>query len=185
MTPEEFERIVRSRAARIAVVPSAVRGRGNKGTVAAARAYLRDLDLRCFATSSPEAFLGALNDATDRLQRALPPAARHWGVARKVLNIFLRDCLYTTYLSHFALSKAESFLELPLDSVTAHQLKKAVGRGALPPWPGVKRVTPGLNRLFQSAALQIAKTKGVHRVHLDALWWSFSRDDANSPGVGD
>src|SRR3989442_13636481 len=38
MTPEEFERIVRSRAARIAVGPSTVRGRGNKGTVAAARA---------------------------------------------------------------------------------------------------------------------------------------------------
>ena len=176
MTPDEFERIVRSRAARIAVGPSTVRGRGNKGTVAAARAHLRNLDLRRFATSSPEEFSRVLNEATDRLQRAFPPSARHWGVARKVLNIFLRDCLYTTYLSQFALIKAESFLELPLDSVTADHLKKAVGRGALPPWPGVKRVTPDLNRLFQSAALEIAKTKGVHRVHLDALWWSFSRD---------
>ena len=176
MTSGEFERIVRSRAARIAVGPSTVRGRGNKGTVAAARAHLRDLDLRPFGTSSPKEFARAPNEATARLQRALPPSARHWGVARKVLNIFLRDCLYTTYLSHFALSKAEAFLELPLDSVTADQLKKAVGHGVLARWPGVKRVTPDLNRLFQSAALEIATKMGVHRVHLDALWWSVSRD---------
>ena len=176
MKPDEFERIVRSRIARIAVGPSTVRGRGNKGTAQAARAHLRKLDLRPFGTSSPEEFSTALDKATGRLQRALPPAARHWGVARKVLNIFIRDCLYTTYLQHLSLRRAESLLELPLDSVTAGQLKKTVGRGALPPWPGVKRVTPELNRRYQSAALKIAESKGVHRVHLDALWWSVSRD---------
>ena len=40
--------------------------------------------------------------------------------------------LYTTYLKRFDLQRAERFFELPLDSVTAHQLKKAVGRGELP-----------------------------------------------------
>ena len=176
MTPGEFERIVRSRAARIAVGPSTVRGRGNKGTVAAARNHLRTLDLRPFGTPSAEAFAEALNEATNRLRRALPPSAQHWGVARKVLNIFLRDCLYTTYLNHFALKDAEPLFELPLDSITADELKKAVGRGALPSWPGVKRITPELNALFQAAALRIAGTQGIHRVHLDALWWSSSRD---------
>lgn len=176
MKSSDFEQIIRSRAARIAAGPSAVRGRGNKGTATAARAHLRVLDLTPFGTSHADRFATALNHGTERLRGALPPRARHWGVARKLLNIYLRDCLYTTYLSRFALSDAEPFLELPLDSVTAHHLKKAIGRGGLPPWPGVKRLTPELNALFQDAALQVAESKGIARVHLDALWWSASRD---------
>ena len=175
MTEVEFDRIVRSRVARIAVGASTVRGRGNKGVVAAARNYLRSLDLRPFGTASSEDFSKALDSATDRLRRALPTAAQHWGVARKVLNIFLRDCLYTTYLNQ-GLRKAERLFELPLDSITAYELKKADGRGTLPSWPGVKRVTRGLNTQFQEAAQRIAAAQAIARVHLDAMWWSASRD---------
>ena len=176
MKTSDFEKIIRSRAARIAAGPSAVRGRGNRGTAAAARKYLRRLDLTPFATSRADRFATVLNAKTERLRRALPPRAQHWGVARKLLNIYLRDCLYTNYLSRFALQKAERLLELPLDSVTAHQLKKETGKRALPPWPGVNRLKPRLNDRFQGAALRIAKSKGLARVHLDALWWSVSRD---------
>jgi hypothetical protein len=96
-----------------------------------------------------------------------------------VLNIFLRGCLYTTYLeSRFHLSRAEEHFELPLDSITVRQLKSAVGRGSLPPWPGVKNLTPALNSKYQRAASVEAARKGIPRVHLDAIWWSVSRDDA-------
>jgi hypothetical protein len=176
MDYETFEGIVRSRAARIAVGPSTVRGRGNKGTVAAARDYLRALDLAPFGTSHADRFAAALDRETERLRRALPRRAQHWGVARKLLNIYLRDCLYTTYLKRFGLQRAERSFELPLDSVTAHQLKKAVGRGKLPPWPGLRRLTRELSKVFQDAALRVARSYGIVRVHLDALWWSASRD---------
>lgn len=178
MTRESLLKAFQSRAARIAVGASTVRGRGNAGTVAAARAFLRQLDLSPFG-SGGASFARALNRTTGALKAALPRRARHWGIARKVLNVFLRDCLYTTYLEpKFHLSEAEELFELPLDSITVLQLKRAAGRGSLPPWPGVKNLTPALNSKYQQAASEEAARRGIPRVHLDAIWWSVSRDDA-------
>jgi len=58
--------------------------------------------------------------------------------------------------------------------ITALQLKTR--RGSLPPWPGVRHLTPDLSATFQAAATPEAKKKGIARVHLDAIWWSVSRD---------
>lgn len=173
---------VQSRAARAAVGASAARGRGNTGTVVAAREFLRELDLAPFG-SSPKSFAQLLDRKTDELSAALPRRARHWGLARKLMNIFLRDCFYTTYLDEvFRLRNAETHFELPLDSVTARQLKRAAGRGALPPWPGVRHLSRPLSAQFQKAAETEARRRGIARVHLDALWWSISRDaDGGSP----
>jgi hypothetical protein len=89
----------------------------------------------------------------------------------------VRDCFYSTYLCDpFKLSKAEQLFEIPLDSITAKSLRKGMGRGKLPQWPGVKRVTPELNADYQSAATELAAERDVARVHLDALWWSADRD---------
>ena len=33
-------------------------------------------------------------------------------------------------------------MEIPLDSVVAAALKKHIGKGRLPSWPGLKRLTP-------------------------------------------
>jgi hypothetical protein len=178
----EVLQAVQSRAARAAVGASAARGRCNTGTVVAARAFLRQLDLAPFG-SSPKSFTELLDRMTDELSAELPRRARHWGLARKLMNIFLRDCLYTTYLDDvFRLRNVETQLELPLDSVTARQLKRAAGRGVLPPWPGVKHLSRALSAQFQNAAETEAERRGLARVHLDALWWSTSRDgEAPSP----
>ena len=121
---------------------STVRGAGNKGAVAASRAFLRRLNLARFGVTDATIFSTELDRTTDALRSALPRNAQHWGLARKVLNIFLRDCFYTSYLvSAFHLDRAERFLELPLDSITAKQLTSVVGRGGLPSWRGVKQVT--------------------------------------------
>ena len=173
-----FLHIIQSRAARIAVGPSAVRGRGHSGVSKAARSHLKTVDLSRFATKKEEDFRGALDAATEELRRALPKGTQKWGLARKVLNIFLRDCAYTIYLSEaYDLLLAEEFFEIPLDSITARELKRASGHGRLPRWPGVKHVTPQLSSEFQVAALSEAKKQGVARLHLDALWWAFSRDE--------
>jgi hypothetical protein len=174
----ELRRAVQSRVARIAVGASAVRGRGNAGAVAAARRHLRHVDLAKFGVKRAAAFRRALNQETKALLAALPRGARHWGIARKLLNIFLRDCLYTTYLeSDYHLSRAEEAFEIPLDSITALQLKRLSGRGSLPRWPGVKHLTPSLSAQFQEAASVEAARRGIARVHMDAVWWSQSRDD--------
>ncbi len=177
MTKAEFIRTVQSRAARVSVGASAVRGRGNAGTVAASRAFLRCLDLRRFALRDPIGFAAELDRTTRKLCTALPPNAQHWGLARKVLNIFLRDCLYTIYLSKaFHLQRAEEFLELPLDSITERELRRVVGRGVLPRWPGVRHVTPAISAQFQAVAAKEASRCKIPRIHLDALWWSAGRD---------
>lgn len=176
MNREAFLRAVQSRVARSAVGASAARGRGNTGVVTAARQHLRRLNIARF-DANPAAFRRALDRETAALLAALPRGARHWGVARKLLNIFLRDCLYTTYLAKdFHLARSEGSFEIPLDSITALNVKRAGARGALPPWPGVKHVTPALNDQFQQAAALKAAKEGLARVHMDAVWWSQSRD---------
>lgn len=154
-----------------------MRGKGNTGCSEAARSALRDVDLRTFATSDATKFRDRLDAETQRIRLRLPAGARHWGLARKVLNIYLRDCLYTTYLEDkFELSKAEPLLELPLDSYTARDLKGAPSTRPLPRWPGVKHLSANENALFQLAALEIARARGFSRVHLDAFFWSLNRD---------
>lgn len=176
MTRRELLQAIQSRTARVAITASASRGRGNRGVVAGAREFMRQLDLSAFGRN-PATFSLALNRSTRSLLKSLPRGARHWGVARKLLNIFLRDCLYTSHLCDaFRLQRAEAAFEVPLDSVTAKSLKRIAGRGGLPQWPGVRHVTPALSRVFQAAAQVEAEKHNVARVHLDAIWWSQSRD---------
>jgi hypothetical protein len=169
-------RAVHSLTARSAVPASAVRGKGMTGVAAAARNFLRDMRLERFGTPNPRTFARELDQQTAAMVQALPSDAQHWGVARKVINIFLRDAMYSTYLrDHYALSRAEDYYEVPLDSVTAKALI-TYGTTTLPAWPGVKHVNRTLNERFQREAGRIAKELDTARVHLDAHWWSLSRD---------
>lgn len=166
---------VQSRTARLAVGASTVRGLGVPGVVDAARTFLRTVPLRQYGTSNAASFRRYLDETTLALQATLPKGARHWGVARKVLNIFLRDSLYTIYLNQeYGLAAAERFFEIPLDSVTG--LKLVDSCADLPKWAGVRHLTSALSDRFQEQAAQIARRHGTRRVHLDAFWWSVSRD---------
>jgi hypothetical protein len=176
MTHEELLRAIQSRAARIAVGASTARGRGNGGVVAASRDFFTRLDLGPFG-GAPANFGQTLDQTTQDLLMALPSNGRHWGLARKLVNIFLRDCLYTTHLdSQHRLSASEHLFELPLDSLTAKALKRATGRGMLPQWPGLRHLAQDVSASFQEAAKTNAASKTVARVHLDAVWWSLDRD---------
>jgi hypothetical protein len=93
------------------------------------------------------------------------------GSREKRLNIFLRNCLYTTYLrDEYGLAVAEPFFELPLDSITGARLVKE-SKGALPRWETVRALTTERSAQYQAAAARLAAKRGVARVHLDALWW--------------
>lgn len=166
-----FVYALRVRAARMSTGASATRGQG-RGVSHAARRFLSRLNLRYFSTSNAALFCQRLDAATTRLRASLPAGTRSWGLARKVLNIFLREALYTTYLEKYSrIGRAEPFLEVPLDSITAGQLWKHAGRGVLPRWRGVKHLTKNESNKYQAFARTIAEQQGLCRVHLDVFWW--------------
>ena len=159
--------------ARYSVSASATRGQG-AGVVAAARAHLDTLPLCEFGTRSTSLFAARLDVHTAKLTGALPRGARSWGLARKLLNIFLRNSFYTTYLcDHYRLHLAESLLELPLDSIVGKRLFEQAPN--LPRWPGVKRLRPRVSFAYQSVARNVATTRGLSPVHLDVVWWGGPR----------
>lgn len=160
------------RTASISVGPSTARNMGPRGTVGAARDYLAGLDLRKFDKKTEKEFLISLNTATVAFVKHLPLDAKWWSSARKFLNIFLRDVIYNRFLcEHYNLYRIEPWLELPLDSHVAKGLREESGGHSLPPWTAVIRLDSETNHQYQELAAKIAKTKNIHRVHLDVLYW--------------
>ena len=131
-------RAIKTRAAVVAVGPSTARGQGAPGVVSALRLALDEVPLKRFAQSRQRGFVSALDASTERVASALPRRARSWGLARKCLNIYLRDCFYNSYLrEEYDLAVAEQWFEVPLDRVVADGLKEHLAAD-LPRWPGVK-----------------------------------------------
>ncbi len=138
--------------------------------MAAGRIHLSKLSLADFAVTSPGAFKKRLDQETHRLQAALDGAGS-FGLARKLLNIFLRDALYTTYVAEwFQLEKTEHLLEIPLDGIVAKKLRESDPRN-LPRWLGVKHLTPEASAAYQEAAAKCAAKQNLARVDLDTYWW--------------
>jgi hypothetical protein len=61
-----------SRAAKGSVGPSTARSMGPKGTIAAAKGFLLDFDVRSIKASTQKAFLKRLDAATEELKASLP-----------------------------------------------------------------------------------------------------------------
>ena len=98
------------------------------------------------------------------------------GLARKCLNLFFRDALYSFYLrTEYGLAKFEKYLEIPLDSHVGSELRLTQeGKSANPPlprWRTVNGLEPGDSERFQDVAKKVAKRKGTERVHLDVVYW--------------
>jgi len=159
------------RTANIAVGPSTVRGNPS-GTATRARKFLADMDIAQFCPPNERRFRNVLDRETASLMRALPSGGQHWGLARKLLNIFLRDALYNKYLSHkYKLTTIELWLEIPLDSHVGSLLRLESRPTNLPAWTTIKALAPDMSAKFQSAAQAIANERGIARVHLDLFFW--------------
>ncbi len=157
---------VRQRVATVAIGASTLRNVGAPGVVAAARQHLATVDLRPFTVHTAGGFRAALDRSTQDLMQALPDGTRFWGVARKGLNIFLRDAFYNWYLrSQLDLSVAEPFFETPLDGIVAKRLRDEPGGNDLPAWPGVKHLDPTASDAFQDFSSRLARKHGTQRVH--------------------
>ena len=172
MTEAELRRHIQAFIARAATGPSAVRGRGNAGVGAAAREFLGAMPLRPFGARGAKVFIKELDRRTELLRKSFPRGARHWGLARKLINVFLRDALFTVHLRNgYELDRATSLLELPLDRFTAERLLTQYTQSELPVWRGVRYVDALSNAAYQRAAAEIAASYRVARVHLDAVWY--------------
>jgi hypothetical protein len=181
-----FLEAIQSRTARVAVGASTVRGPKNAGVMQASRGFLRTLPLGPFGVADDVAFRAALDRSTQELRDTLPEEARSWGLARKILNIFLRDCLYTVYLREaYTLEHSEPYYELPLDSVVAKALRSEPQGRTLTRWPGVSHLTPAISEAYQKFASNSARSRAVERVHLDAFLWSISRDSEGAAHQAD
>lgn len=168
----DFITAVQERVARVAISASATRGQRSPGLAHAARRHCAAIALANFSVADENQFLTRLDQETERLQKAVPHGARNWGIARKLLNIFLRDSLYTSYLcDHYTLGRSERFLEIPLDSITGAHIWRLDQTPTLPRWRGVKYLSPSVSAAYQKAASEEARSRGIARVHLDTFWW--------------
>ena len=158
------------------VGPSTARGMGPKGTIAAARKFLKEINLDHLTPETEERFEKELDDITEQFLAAMPSDARRWGAVRKFLNIFLRGVLYNWYLcEHFHLHQVEPWLEIPLDSQVAQGLKKEIEGKNLPRWKTVIGLERTTHDLFQTVASEVADRRGIARVHLDLFYWRSER----------
>jgi hypothetical protein len=166
----DFLLALQARAARASLGPSSMRRPGNRGVIASGREFLCSIVLGKFGVASPKQFRQELDRATNDLAGAFPRSARHWGLARKGLHIFLRE-LYTVYLREaHHLDRAGAFFEVPRDSLSGRDLWEGSKR-ALPRWQTGRGLNPATGDLYQQVADDLASVHGVARVHLDALWW--------------
>jgi hypothetical protein len=169
---DDFLTQMQKHVAYTSVGPSTVRGQRSPGLVGELRELLAAVDLAGLATCKPRDFTKILDAETTRIERSMPANARYWGVARKVLNIFLRGATYNHYLrSQFQLDRFEALLELPMDSLTAKGLKALSTARSLPRWRGVKYLREVDNEQFQTRAEDIARQRDISRVHLDIYLW--------------
>lgn len=171
MTPA-YLLLLQQRVGSTSVGASTARGMGPAGTIQAARAFLKSVDIKRFSVRSETAFRSVLDAVTGELLESLPRKARRWGAARKFLNIFLRNCTTNKYLcEHFALDRIERWLEVPLDSHVGKRLRKEPAGSGLPKWKTVVGLTPEASAAFQKVATEVAAAEGVLRVHLDIKYW--------------
>lgn len=169
---KDFVSLLQKRIGGTSIGPSTARGMGPKGTIAAGRRFLQELQLQRLKVRSKKKFLEELDCLTAEFIDALPKEARHWGSSRKFLNIFLRGVHYNRFLcDFFNLYKIEPWLELPLDSHVAKGLKLEQGGKSLPRWTTVIGLTKAVSDDYQNFAELVARQVGTYRVHLDLKYW--------------
>lgn len=177
----ELLRYIKKYLVYVAANRSSLRNQG-KNVIAIARRYLWTLDLSEFSGVTESGFSALLNSKTAALQlrfpvlrtkkpqlrRLFPYPTRNWGAPRKVLNIFLRDCVHHRDVSEFyGLRTLLPYLELPLDARTALHLERSKRHE----WRGVKWLDHELSNEFQARASRVGSRRGLTRVQLDYLWW--------------
>lgn len=172
---KKFIRGVQKRVANLSVTASAVRGQP-KGTAQKARDFLSQMDLREFSKMTSEnGFQKLLDKHTTQLCKKLP--SKSWGIARKVLNIFLFQASQDIHLNRcYSLRTTIPHLELPLDNRNAQRLQRLKAEEKSESrqlsWENISSLKPASSKKFQEFAKRYAsKTYNCDRCYLDVYWW--------------
>jgi hypothetical protein len=125
-------------------------------------------DLMC--SGSEEKFKSILDSYTSKLKQKLgnPVKHEHWGLCRKAITLYLRDCYYNkTINTHFMLDEIASYFETPIDSLAMKALKdysSTVGKTPL------KLLDKSTHHEWQKAATNFVKAKCLaNRVDADLI----------------
>ena len=129
------------------------------------------INLEHVAACKTENELKALLDSyTSKMKQkiAKPIHAEHWGMCRKAINLYLRDCYYNKVLNeHFKLGKIAAYLETPIDSLAMRNIGKytsAVKKST------IKMLNKTTHQEWQKAATNFVKaTCLANRVDADLI----------------
>jgi len=178
MSNKEFLSAVQKFTGIQAVSVSTVRGLP-EGSLGKIQAYLGRLRLGRLAGMDGADYARWLDAKTRDLQRKLRGRNKRWGLARKSMNLFMRQCLYNTYLSRrFRLARFQKQMEIPLDSRVAREFGKDARntRRNLTEWPSLNGLKYRVSREYQEHAEDLASRKGLPaRVFLDHYLWLKNR----------
>ena len=177
--------MIRRYVAETSVGPSTVRGYV-KNTQKICRAFLAEIDLAELSKIDEPSFKSWLNEKTDALYIQLRRQGRRkkgvetYGIARKVVNIYLHNVFYNGVLSRkYGLADLCDFLEVPIDSHVREWLL-LIARNTCPPLTidplisradKIWRIDEKANSAYQVLASQVARQLDTERVHLDAYFY--------------
>lgn len=181
MNEQDFYKLLQRRLAQIAVGAPSIRNQGSGGLVKILRDYFEQkIDLERFAQSltNESQYRQFLDEHTGDILKLFPITAQSWGAARKGINLFLREVVYSKFLSHRlnipdhlkGFNDLVRFMEVPLDKEVAKGLIKDSNE-FLPRWINIKHLTPAIHQKYQSQALVIAIKENTARVNLDLKYW--------------
>lgn len=184
MTESIFLKLLHRRLSQTSVGASAIRNQGGAGLIQALRYYFENkIDLAEFITSLPneQAFSQFLDVHTLYVLALFPKKAQSWGAARKGLNLFFRDVVYSKFFSdHFGIptdfyefNEYIKQLEVPLDKNVAFGIIKDSTEN-VPHWISIRSLSPELSNRYQELAKAIADKKRIARANLDLIYWRSS-----------
>ncbi len=174
----DFYKALTKHLANVSIGVSTVRGYPT-GTGKCVREYLGGMDFNQFRLIMNEAdYSNIIDEHTKNLVDKLYLIIDHskektalWGIARKCLNIFMRNACYNRFIyEKYQLSHLMPFLEVPLDSYVG---KKLDSHNKNTKWTTITAINKVTNDNYQSVATDMAKNEYSfnHRIHLDLIAW--------------
>ncbi len=169
---EQYLNQMKLRLIRISVSASSTRNQIGKGKINRIRTEINDLlslHNLMYQIKDETDYLRMLNYATNKLVRK---AGIHWGTARKLLNICIREFVYNSYLRKYLLIAESDLykLEIPIDSHTYKYIVKMNKFKAFK-WPGIIHIQSKENKTIQQAYVSFALSKNMAPIHLDVDAW--------------
>lgn len=176
MKNKDFLTLMQRYVANIAISGSTLRNQGAENVVENARNFLATVDLGAFRRIDPSRYAEQLDVWSAELQQELPDGAKHWGTARKALNVFMVQVFLNKHLAEeYGLEKFKDVLEIPLDSQATAELRRRAGRRKLPRWESIRGLREKDSLRYQEFASVVAAEEELPRACLDIMLWRASK----------